>query len=101
MPGVKDSVQRKIDNFILSAAVGETGYNSIEELTDSLVENYKTIRKEIPEMRVGYGLERNIKVETDTLGIFTMEFLNIHFSAVHIQIQVQHIQILILPTEKR
>ncbi len=79
MPGVKDSVQRKIDNFILSAAVGETGYNSIEELTDSLVENYKTIRKEIPEMRVGYGLERNIKVETDTLGIFTMEFFEYTF----------------------
>jgi hypothetical protein len=32
-------------------------------------------------MLLSYGLERTIKVETDTHGIFAIEFLNIHFTA--------------------
>ncbi len=78
-PEIKDSIEKKVKDFILSATVGETGYKSLEELRDSLIENYKSIRIEIPDMRVGYGLERNIKVETDTLGIFAVEFFEYSF----------------------
>ncbi len=78
-PGIKDSIEKKVNNFILSATIGETGYNSLEELRDSLFENYKAIRIEIPDMRIGYGLERNVKIETDTLGILAMEFFEYTF----------------------
>lgn len=76
---VKDSLTRKVNNFILAPTVGEIGYTSLEELRDSLIDNYKRTRIEIPDMKVGYELERNIKVETDTLGIFAMEFYEFTF----------------------
>ena len=78
-PSVKDSIQRKVKEFALSAAVNEIEYNSFEELQDSIVENYKSIRKAIPDMNIGYELNRNVTVTTDTLGVLALKFYQFSF----------------------
>jgi hypothetical protein len=76
---VQDSVKKAINNFVLAPAIGEAKYSSFEQLRDSLIDNFKKTRLEIPDMPLSYGLERTIKVETDTLGIFAMEFFEYTF----------------------
>jgi hypothetical protein len=76
---VQDSVKKAVNNFMLAPTVGESKYSSFEQLRDSLIDNYKKTRLEIPDMPLSYGLERSIKVETDTLGIFAMEFFEYTF----------------------
>lgn len=78
-PAVRDSVEKAVNNFVLAPTVGESKYSSFEQLRDSLIDNYKKTRLEIPDMPLSYGLERSIKVETDTLGIFAMEFFEYTF----------------------
>ncbi len=76
---LKDSLSRKVNNFILAPTIGEVGYASLEELRDSLIDSYKRTRIDIPDMKVGFELERSINVETDTLGIFAMKFYEFTF----------------------
>ena len=69
---VTDSVQRAVNNFLYKDFNGSEKLNSIEELFDSLLTDYKSFKNNFPESSIYYSLERKINVVTDTIGIFSI-----------------------------
>jgi hypothetical protein len=69
----------EIDSFLLSKYYINGTFKSFDELKDTLYQEYKDLVTEFPDVPYGYSLEREVKVETDTLGIFSISKFEMTF----------------------
>jgi hypothetical protein len=78
VPFVKDSLNKYVQAMVL-LPVFEKKSNSLDELADSLIEDYKRTMKEFPEGPLNYTLERNVTVVLNQHGIISLELSEYSF----------------------
>lgn len=72
VPFVKDSLNKYVREMTL-LPVFEKKSNSLDELADSLIEDYKRTIKEFPDAPIRYELERNVTVVFNQYGVIALE----------------------------
>lgn len=75
----KDSVENHVMRFLLSPAVTAAQPNSFEEISDSMIAEFKRIKKDFPEAPIGYSLERTAGISLNQHGVIAVEFREFSF----------------------